>query len=184
MATRNRDRFFAGFGAILFLVTSSALTILVVWTVSHQNNTNSTNAANQSQQAACQDTKTEPTFAAPTAYKPNGAVKSLQTTDLVPGTGAAAKDGDCLVMKYYGTLASDGKLFDENFTKPTGFAFTLGQHQVISGWDQGLVGMKVGGERRLVIPASLAYGSQSPDPSTIPENADLVFDVKLLRIQQ
>src|SRR5690348_10409193 len=156
MATRNRDRFFAGFGAILFLVTSSALTILVVWTVAHQKSTDSTAASNQSQQTACQDTNTEPTFAAPIAYKPSGTVTSLQTTDITLGTGAAAKNGDCLVMKYYGTLASNGQLFDENFTKPTAFAFTLGQHQVISGWDEGLVGMKVGGERRLVIPASLA----------------------------
>jgi peptidylprolyl isomerase len=183
MGTRKRDRFFALFGAILFLVTSSALTILVVWTVAHQKNTSDTAANNQPPQTACQDTTTEPTFPTPAAYKPTGPVTALQITDLTVGSGAAAKNGDCLVMKYYGTLASNGSEFDENYTKTTAFAFTLGQHQVISGWDQGLVGMKVGGERRLVIPASLAYGSQSPDPSTIPENSALGFDVKLLRIQ-
>jgi FKBP-type peptidyl-prolyl cis-trans isomerase len=84
-------------------------------------------------------------------------------------------------MKYYGTLAADGTLFDENYTKPSGFAFTLGSGQVIKGWDQGLVGMKVGGERRLVIPAALGYG-EAGSPPKIPANADLVFVVKLLRI--
>ena len=64
-------------------------------------------------------------------------------------------------MKYYGTLASDGTMFDENFTKKTLFQFQLGQGQVIPGWDQGLVGMKVGETRRLVIPSSLAYGPQA-----------------------
>jgi FKBP-type peptidyl-prolyl cis-trans isomerase len=97
------------------------------------------------------------------------------------GNGAVAKNGDCLVVKYYGTLASNGVKFDENFTQPTAFAFTLGQGQVIQGWDQGLVGMKVGGERRLVIPANLAYGSTGS--GAIPANAALVFDVRLLKIK-
>jgi len=86
-------------------------------------------------------------------------------------------------MKYYGTLASDGTMFDENYTKPEGFAFRLGSGQVIKGWDQGLGGMKVGGERRLVIPAALGYG-EAGSPPKIPANADLVFVVKLERIQK
>jgi FKBP-type peptidyl-prolyl cis-trans isomerase len=107
---------------------------------------------------------------------------SLQITDLQKGSGPATKDGDCLVVKYYGTLVSNGTEFDENFSKPTAFAFLLGQGQVIKGWDVGMVGMKAGGTRRLVLPAALAYGSQSPSPA-IPANSDLVFVVKLLRIQ-
>jgi FKBP-type peptidyl-prolyl cis-trans isomerase len=86
-------------------------------------------------------------------------------------------------MKYYGTLATTGVKFDENYTEATAFAFTLGGGQVIEGWDKGLVGMKVGGTRRLVIPAAQAYGSQSPS-AAIPANSDLVFEVKLLRIQK
>ena len=181
--TRKRDRVFALLGAVLFLVTASALTIAVVWNaVANKGNNNS--KPSQSQTAAnCADNNTEATFPLPPQYQSTGSAQSLQSTDLTEGTGAAAKNGDCLVVKYYGELASNGKEFDENYDKPIGFAFTLGQHQVISGWDQGLVGMKVGGERRLVIPASLAYGNQSPDPATIPENSDLVFYVKLLRIQ-
>ena len=85
-------------------------------------------------------------------------------------------------MKYYGTLASDGTLFDENYTKDTSFSFKLGAGQVIQGWDKGLLGMKVGGERRLVIPSELAYGESGQ--GAIPANADLVFVVKLLRIQK
>ena len=85
-------------------------------------------------------------------------------------------------MKYYGTLAADGTLFDENFTKDTAFTFALGSGQVIQGWDKGLEGVKVGGTRRLVIPSNLAYGEAGQ--GAIPANADLVFVVKLLRIQK
>jgi peptidylprolyl isomerase len=174
---RMRERVFAGFGAFLFLASASALTIFVIM------NPGSDTTASQDQTHQCTDTQTEPTLDVPEAYKPDGAVATLDTTDLSQGSGPAAKDGDCLVMKYYGTLASNGNKFDENFTEATAFAFTLGQGQVIEGWDKGLVGMKAGGMRRLVIPAAQAYGEQSPS-ADIPANSDLVFVVKLLRIQK
>ncbi|HEY4160836.1 MAG TPA: FKBP-type peptidyl-prolyl cis-trans isomerase [Candidatus Saccharimonadales bacterium] len=177
---RMRDRVFAGFGAFLFLGSACALTIFVVLQPGADSASNTTNS--QSSQQTCQDTNTEPTLPVPDAYKPTEPVTSLQSTDLSTGTGPAAKSGDCLVVKYYGTLASNGTKFDEDFTDATGLAFTLGQGQVIPGWDQGLIGMKAGGMRRLAIPASLAYGSQSPT-AAIPANSDLVFVVKLLRIQ-
>lgn len=173
---RMRERVFAGLGALLFLGSACALTIFIIFQPG-SGNTNSQNA-----QKTCTDTRTEATLPVPDVYKPSEPVTTLQVTDLAVGTGAAAKAGDCLNMKYYGTLASNGNKFDEDFTDATGFAFTLGQGQVISGWDQGLVGMKVGGTRRLVIPAALAYGTQSPT-AAIPANSDLVFVVKLLRIQ-
>lgn len=174
------QRIFAASGAIVFFLSSIALTVAVI--VSNvQESHKSKQAATQ---ATCTDTsQKEPTLTAPEAFKPDGAVTSLQSTDLETGSGQAAKNGDCLVMKYYGTLATTGDMFDENFTKPTAFAFTLGQGQVIKGWDQGLVGMKVGGTRRLVIPADLAYGKSSPSEK-IPADSDLVFVVKLLRIQK
>lgn len=175
--TRVRDRVFAGFGAFLFLASACALTIFVI-----MNPGSNDTATNTSQQKTCADSQAETALAAPDVYKPDGAVTELQTADLTNGSGPAAKDGDCLVMKYYGTLASNGTKFDENYTEATGFAFTLGQGQVIQGWDKGLVGMKAGGTRRLVIPAAQAYGDQSPS-SAIPANSDLVFVVKLLRIQ-
>jgi len=142
----------------------------------------SDSAASTTAQHTCTDSQTEPTLDVPEAYKPTGPVTDLQSTDLTNGSGAAAKAGDCLVMKYYGTLAADGTKFDENFTNATAFAFTLGQGQVIQGWDKGLVGMKAGGMRRLVIPAAQAYGDQAQ--GSIPANSDLVFVVKLLRIQK
>jgi peptidylprolyl isomerase len=177
---RMRDRIFAGFGAVLFLGSACALTIYVI--VSGQGSNNSSTGSQTSSQQQCTDSRTETALAAPSVYVPSSPVTSLQTTDLTVGTGPAAKSGDCIIVKYYGTLASNGKEFDQDFTDTSGFAFTLGQGQVISGWDQGVVGMKAGGMRRLVIPAALAYGSQSPS-AAIPANSSLVFVVKLLRIQ-
>lgn len=174
---RMRERIFAGFGAFLFLAAACATTIYVIF----QSNSSANNTPPQTSQQTCADNQSEVALPVPDAYKPDGAVTSLQTTDLTAGSGAAAKDGDCLVVKYYGTLASSGTKFDEDFTTTQGFAFTLGQGQVIKGWDQGLVGMKAGGERRLVIPAALAYGAQAQ--GSIPANSDLVFVVKLLRIK-
>jgi peptidylprolyl isomerase len=170
-STRLRDRIFAGFGALLFLVTASAFTIGVVVDMV------------QKKDAPTQTTpQKEEILPVPEVYKPEGDVTELQTTDLTEGTGDAAKKGDTVVMKYYGTLASDGTVFDENYTKDTAYTLKLGNGEVISGWDQGLVGMKAGGVRRLVIPSDLAYGEASR--GNIPANADLVFAVKLVRIQK
>jgi peptidylprolyl isomerase len=177
---RMRERVFAGFGAFLFLGSACALTIFAIMDPSSSNTSDTTNT--QTSQQTCTDTGSEVTLPVPAAYAATEPVTSLESTDLTVGTGATAKSGDCLIVKYYGTLAKTGVKFDEDFTEATGFAFTLGKGQVIPGWDQGLVGMKVGGERRLVIPAADAYGSQSPS-SAIPANSDLVFVVKLLRIQ-
>jgi peptidylprolyl isomerase len=177
--TRLRDRIFAAFGAVLFLGSACAVSAYYVATSHSSSNSNSPTAKPQT----CSDTQTEPTFPTPEMYKPDGAVTELQATDLEQGSGPASKAGDCLVVKYYGTLASDGTKFDENYTTTSAFAFVLGQGQVIQGWDKGMVGMKVGGTRRLVIPAAQAYGSQSPS-AAIPANSDLVFQVKLLRIQK
>lgn len=109
----------------------------------------------------------------------------LKITDIKVGTGPAAKNGDVLTMLYRGTL-KDGKSFDGNIpdkgkkaTKPP-YAFKLGAGTVIQGWEKGLVGMKVGGKRRLAIPAAMGYGKNKM--GDIPANSDLYFDVELLRI--
>lgn len=178
-----RERVFAWIGVVVAVLSALALSAAVIVQQVIANQTASQTAQDTSQAAAlaCTDSDLEPTFTAPEAYVPNGQVATLQTTDLTVGNGQTAKAGDCLVVKYYGTLASNGTKFDENYTTPTAFAFRLGQGQVIQGWDQGLVGMKVGGERRLVIPSSLAYGSSGSGP--IPANAALVFQVRLLKIK-
>jgi FKBP-type peptidyl-prolyl cis-trans isomerase len=103
----------------------------------------------------------------------------LVIKDLKVGQGPAAKAGDVLTMLYRGTL-KNGKVFDETTPKKPPLAFTLGAKEVIPGWDQGLVGMKVGGRRRLSIPSALAYGASAN--GDIPANSDLFFDVELLRI--
>jgi peptidylprolyl isomerase/FKBP-type peptidyl-prolyl cis-trans isomerase FkpA len=98
----------------------------------------------------------------------------LVVEDIAVGTGATAAAGDSLTVNYTGTF-TDGRTFDSGK-----FTFALGAGQVIKGWDQGLVGMKVGGKRKLTIPPDLAYGSQGSGP--IPPNTTLVFVVELLSI--
>jgi len=183
---RKRDRIFALTLAIVFFVTAFGFSFWVIWQMAHgsgspSNTTAATTPTTPQKSCSVASIADSTTLPAPTIYKPTEPVQSLQTTDLTVGSGAAVKDGDCLVVKYYGTLAKDGTVFDENFDKPTALTFPLGGGQVIKGWDQGLVGVKVGGTRRLVIPATLGYGSQAS--GSIPANSDLVFVVQVLRLQ-
>jgi FKBP-type peptidyl-prolyl cis-trans isomerase len=108
----------------------------------------------------------------------------LKITTLAAGKGAEAKNGDKVSVNYTGSL-TDGKVFDSNVDPKFGhvepFAFVLGSHQVIAGWDEGVLGMKVGEKRRLVIPASLGYGDRGAG-SVIPPNATLSFDVEVTAI--
>jgi len=109
------------------------------------------------------------------------AADQVQSTVLKAGSGAAARPGDYVVVNYVGRL-TDGTEFDSSLRpgrQP--FDFTLGRGAVIKGWDQGLVGMRVGERRRLVIPPDLAYGA-SGQPPVIPPNATLVFEVELMAL--
>lgn len=105
----------------------------------------------------------------------------LQYEDNVVGTGKEAKSGDSVVVNYSGYLA-DGTMFDSSINRGTPFEFTLGQGQVIKGWDEGIVGMKEGGKRKLIIPPDLAYGSEGRPP-VIPPDATLTFDVDLITVK-
>ncbi len=108
-------------------------------------------------------------------------VTQLQMIDKALGTGAVAATGDSVTVNYVGSL-TNGAVFDASANRGTsGFTFNLGAGQVIKGWDQGIVGMKVGGKRLLVIPASLAYGDQAVG-NIIPANSTLVFEVELLKV--
>jgi peptidylprolyl isomerase len=108
-----------------------------------------------------------------------GAPSKLVTKDVIKGTGAEAKAGRPVTVNYVGALFHGGKVFDASWKRSEPFTFTLGQGGVIKGWDQGVAGMKVGGRRELIIPASLAYGAKGAG-SAIPPNAPLVFVVDLL----
>ena len=106
----------------------------------------------------------------------------LKITDDVVGTGATAVSGDTVSVLYTGSL-DDGTVFDASSKHGnTPFRFTLGAGQVIAGWDQGVLGMKVGEKRHLVIPAALGYGAAGAAGGLIPANATLVFDVQVTAI--
>ncbi len=105
----------------------------------------------------------------------------LQYKDVVVGTGAEAKTGSHVTVNYIGTL-TDGTKFDSSYDRNQPFPFTIGQGMVIKGWDEGIVGMKVGGKRHLVIPPALGYGAAGAPP-TIQPNETLIFDVELLSVQ-
>jgi peptidylprolyl isomerase len=108
------------------------------------------------------------------------------TKDIITGTGAVAANGDELTVDYVGALYANGKVFSASWSNggPKGqpFSFELGTNpaQVIAGWNQGLVGMRVGGRRELIIPPSLAYGAQAR--TGIPANSTLIFIVDLLKV--
>lgn len=113
--------------------------------------------------------------------KTDAEVKTLIFEDEVVGTGAEAKAGDSVVVHYTGTLLS-GKKFDSSRDRGQPFTFTLGASEVIRGWDQGVVGMRVGGKRRLLIPSELGYGPNGAG-GVIPPNAALIFDIELLEVK-
>jgi peptidylprolyl isomerase len=117
----------------------------------------------------------EPTVPAQSGKPPT----TLVTKDLIVGTGPEAKPGETVTVNYVGALYKTGKVFDASWRRKQPFTFVLGKGQVIAGWDKGVQGMKVGGRRLLIIPATLGYGAKGAGAS-IPPNSALVFVVDLL----
>jgi len=115
-------------------------------------------------------------------------VASLEITDVKPGKGPAIAAGQTAVVHYTGWLhlpdapGQKGEKFDSSRDRNHPFSFTVGAGEVIGGWDQGVLGMQSGGQRRLVIPPSLGYGARGAG-GVIPPNATLLFDIELLNIQ-
>lgn len=105
----------------------------------------------------------------------------LKYTDLVVGTGPSPQTGQLVSVHYTGTLLN-GKKFDSSLDRGKPFEFRIGTGGVIKGWDEGLISMKVGGKRKLVIPSALGYGARGAPPN-IPPNSTLVFDVELLGVK-
>lgn len=151
---------------IAFVLSSLGFSALVIWNLSHDSSSQQNSQTSDIQKQLEDQLKQQQ--------------EKLQSTDIKVGKGAAAKSGDEVTVNYVGTL-TNGKKFDSSYDHKKPFTFIIGEGEVIKGWDQGLVGMKVGGERKLVIPPSLGYGSQSN--SDIPANSTLVFDITLEKIQ-
>jgi FKBP-type peptidyl-prolyl cis-trans isomerase FkpA len=106
----------------------------------------------------------------------------LEIEDIQVGDGEEALPGKTVVVHYVGTL-SDGSVFDSSRSRAQPFEFVLGAGKVIAGWDQGVEGMKVGGKRKLTVPARLGYGRRGAPP-TIPGGATLIFEVELIRVRK
>ena len=177
MATSKPTRFFMGFMALLFLGTSSALVIaLVVQGI--QNRHTDDGATSQQSQTSKQEatlTGTKMQNFTPTTTPTD----KLQVIDTKVGSGQEVKAGDTVTADYVGALMSTGVIFDAAADHGGPQTFPLAN--VIKGWQEGIPGMKVGGTRRLLIPAALGYGGAGAG-SSIPPNSDLVFDVTITKI--
>lgn len=113
-------------------------------------------------------------------FEPRDTVSELETVDTEVGKGPEVQPGATVTVHYTGALVKNGIIFQSSHD--FGNPITFGLDQVIAGWTEGVPGMKVGGTRRLVIPAEKAYGSSSPAPN-IPANSDLVFDIELINVK-
>jgi peptidylprolyl isomerase len=123
-------------------------------------------------------------------HKPDPNVKviktdsGLQYQDLKEGKGDAVKKGDTVEVHYTGWLAKDGKKFDSSHDRKKTFEVkNVGSAKVIQGWNEGLIGIKEGGKRKLIIPAKLAYGSKGAG-DVIPPDADIVFDIEVIKVSK
>ena len=163
IARRNRQRAIIG---VIVVLAVAAIAILVYRDYASNNQTTQTGTLDA----------TPPTPSVSAITTADGLVYE----DLQVGTGATAVAGDTVSVNYTGWLA-DGTKFDSSLDRGQTFDFTLGGGSVIAGWDEGVVGMKVGGIRLLVIPPSLGYGATANGP--IPANSTLTFEVQLVSIQ-
>jgi len=186
---RTRERLFAGFFAILFLVTSSAIAVAFIVSLVQQHNQDkrlaqaaktvcSTKPANNKENEYVNGQPLQGTQLA--NFDAGCQIPKLEVVDTVAGNGQAAQPTDTVTVDYTGAVASTGTIFQSSLDSGKPVSFPL--NQVIAGWTEGIPGMKVGGTRRLLIPANQAYGANPPSGSGIPANADLVFDVTLHKI--
>jgi len=162
--SKPHERVFALVFAILFLATSVGTGVAVIWQMKQDK---------EPKEGALQGTKL-------TDFTPVAKVDALQVTDLKVGDGEEVKPGATVTAHYTGAIAKDGTIFQSSHDtgEPVEFPLT----SVIAGWTEGVPGMKVGGKRRLLIPAAKAYGEQSPS-AEIPPNSDMVFDIEMVSVK-
>ncbi|MEK7059465.1 MAG: FKBP-type peptidyl-prolyl cis-trans isomerase [Patescibacteria group bacterium] len=183
---QKRQRIIAGFFAGLFLFTSSALTIGVIYQMVQDGKKKPDNGAASIPASTTnpKETKVENKLQGTqlSGFTPTPTISKLEAIDSTPGNGDAVKPGATVTVDYTGAVAATGVVFQSS--KDTGQPVSFPLSGVIAGWSQGIPGMKEGGTRRLLIPAALAYGANPPSGSGIPANADLVFDVTLHSISK
>lgn len=182
------QRAFALTLALVFLATTVATSAFIVYSIVTENKTNNATTLDQSdlvdkttgptqqpQPGQLQGTKLE-------GFAPVASVDKLQIIDQKEGTGDVVKPGAKVTAHYTGAVAATGVIFQSS--KDGGQPIPFSLDGVIKGWTEGVPGMKVGGTRRLIIPADLAYGGNPPAGSGIPANAALVFDIELTAVEQ
>ena len=165
------------------IITAVVIVVLIVFilVLSGKKNPSANNApAAASLGSAASPVATVNTSSAGTATT---TADGLQITDVKIGTGEVAQAGDTVTVSYVGSFP-DGNVFDASANHGGSFSFVLGAGQVIPGWDKGVSGMKVGGERKLVVPPALGYGASGTPGGPIPPNATLDFDITLLKVQK
>ncbi len=123
------------------------------------------------------DNNSTPDFSQYAQYK---SADKVIVEEITAGSGAEVKPGNQITVHYRGWL-TDGQVFDESYGRGVPFSFTPGQRQVITGWEEGTIGMKVGGKRRLIVPPVAGYGDRPV--GSIPAGSVLVFDIELLEVK-
>ncbi len=169
-------------GVVTALVVALVLTQFVFGGGGEEGGGEASPLASPTVQAGATVTEQE-TGPPPVTGEPTFTDSGLGIIDIEAGTGETPAAGQTLVVDYTGWVSESGAKFDSALDRGTPFEFVLGAGQVIAGWDEGLATMKVGGKRRLIIPADLAYGEEGKSPA-IPPNAELTFDVELLEIKE
>jgi FKBP-type peptidyl-prolyl cis-trans isomerase len=169
------QRVFAGVMAGVFILSACAFSAFVLYDMrqSRSKSADATAASTDASQANANSSAGKPLE----NFTPVESVSEIQKTDTQAGDGKEVQPGDTVTVDYTGAVAATGVIFQSS--KDGGQPVTFALDAVIKGWTEGIPGMKVGGTRRLIIPADLAYGANPPQGSGIPANAALVFDVTL-----
>jgi len=159
---------------------SVALMAVALFLLNMETATQSLRTTGQQSQASVVLSDENPASTLYDSVDTRGRLSRLVIDDVIVGAGEAVSVGDTVSVHYIGTL-QNGQQFDNSYQKAKPFEFTVGKGQVIAGWDEGVVGMRVGGQRILAVPSDMAYGNRTMGP--IPANSTLVFVIELLEVK-